>query len=169
MLIERHDGEGAAEFRDAIAAIWHEAFGPIALDDWTESPWNRHRSRDGYRLITARDADRIVGFAWGYTGGAGQHWTDLVARRLGSAADGWLGGHFEFVELAVIPASRGRGIGGLLHDALLDGLPHDRALLSTTTQESAATGLYRSRGWARIGLLSDDTQVLGLRLGRAGR
>ena len=54
---------------------------------------------------------------------------------------------FEFVELAVRPDSQRRGIGGGLHDALLAGLPHHRALLSTWREERPARRLYLKRGW----------------------
>lgn len=164
VIIERHDGHHAAAFRDEVAAVWRAAFGPLDLEQWTASPWDRHRARDGCRLVTARDGGRLVGFAWGYTGAHGQHWTDLVAARLAVALDGWLGGHFEVVELAVAPEAQGRGTGGALHDALLDELPHERALLSTSTADTAAARLYQSRGWARLGLIDADRQVLGLRL-----
>jgi ribosomal protein S18 acetylase RimI-like enzyme len=106
----------------------------------------------------------VVGFAWGYIGEHGQYWPDLVSRSLGAAAAGWVGGHFEFVELAVSPKVRGRGVGGALHDHLLDGVPHQRALLGTSADGAdPAVRLYRSRGWRRLGSLGPDVQVMGLR------
>ncbi len=59
----------------------------------------------------------------------------------------WLPGYFEIVEPAVTPAAQGRGIDGRLHDALLVGLPHRTALLSTHQSETPALRLYRKRGW----------------------
>jgi len=154
---------------DGLAAevfeVYDVVFGDIsAFGDWRESPWDRHRSRPGFRLATARDEGRLVGFAWGYTGSRGEYWPDLVLATLPDL-DGWVGGHFELVELAVLPDHRGRGTGRALHDRLLDGLPHDRALLSTTSDEpDPAVRLYRSRGWQPLGLLGADRQVMGLRL-----
>ena len=140
-------------------------FGPDGgFEAWRESPWERHRARTGFRLATARDEGRLVGFGWGYTGHRGEYWPDLVAEALPDL-DGWVGGHFELVELAVLEECRGRGAGRRLHDVLLDGLPHDRALLSTAADEAdPAVRLYRSRGWQRLGLLGPDRQVMGLRL-----
>ena len=134
--------------------------------DWLDSPWGRHLARDGFRLATARDGRRLTGFAWGYTGGRGQHWSDLVADSLSQrVADTWLGEHFELVELAVLEEFRRQGVGGRLHDVLLDGLPHQRALLSTTDDEDdPAVRLYRARGWVSLGRLTDGVQVLGRHL-----
>ena len=60
----------------------------------------------------------------------------------------WLApGHFEFVELAVRPDLRRRGISGRLHDALLSGLDAPTAVLSTEVENEPAIGLYLGRGW----------------------
>ena len=69
-------------------------------------------------MTAAQDDDALVGFAYGYVGERGQWWSDRVVEALPVAVtDVWVGGHFEFVELAVLPDYRGQGIGGLLHDA----------------------------------------------------
>ncbi len=156
--------EQAAAHRDAVLAVWTTVFGQVEDPQaWTVSPWDRHRSRAGYRLALAHDDDRLVGFSWGYTGERGQYWSDRIVPELGAQADAWVGGHFEFVELAVLPQERGRGIGGQLHDALLAGIDHGRALLeSSRDPEDAAVRLYASRGWTRLGAVGDSRQVMGL-------
>ena len=79
--------------------------------------------------------------------------------------DEWLGGHFEFVELAVDPDHQGRGLGAALHDALLAGLPHARALLSTWRDERPARRLYLTRGWTVLQEeLDASSSLLGLDL-----
>jgi ribosomal protein S18 acetylase RimI-like enzyme len=149
------------EVFDVYAAVFG---GEDTFEAWHESPWGRHRARAGFRLATAREGGALVGFAWGYTGSRGEYWPDLVLSTL-PALDNWVGGHFELVELAVLPEHRGRGAGRRLHDALLDGLPHTRALLATEADEAdPAVRLYRSRGWEQLGLLAPERQVMGLRL-----
>jgi ribosomal protein S18 acetylase RimI-like enzyme len=49
--------------------------------------------------------------------------------------------------MAVLPEFQGQGIGGQLHDLLLQDLPYRHGLLSTLNEETNATALYRRRGW----------------------
>lgn len=111
---------------------------------------SRHVLRTGFRCVVARDSHTasIVGFAYGYTSAPGQWWRDIVAPALEpQIAEKWLTDCFEFVELAVMPSAQGRGIGGRLHDQLLNGLPHLTAILSTFQEEAPALRLYLKRGW----------------------
>ena len=54
---------------------------------------------------------------------------------------------FQFAEIAVAPKAQGQGIGGLLHDHLLNGLPYQKAVLSTMAAETNAYWMYHKRGW----------------------
>lgn len=165
VVVRLHDAEAAAALRDDVAAVWADAFGTVeAPDRWVEETWDRHRAREDYRLVTAHDAQGCVGFSWGCTGRRGQFWPDLISETVGAPLEEWVGGHFELVEMAVLARARGRGVGGLLIDAVLAGLPHDRALLGTSSDETeAAPRLYRSRGFERLGLIREDAQVMGRR------
>jgi ribosomal protein S18 acetylase RimI-like enzyme len=113
----------------------------------------RHTQRTGFRCVIARDSHTasIVGFAYGYTGAPGQWWHDIVVAALGpQTAKEWLTDCFEFVEIAVTPLAQGHGIGGQLHDQLLNGLQYRTAVLSTRQEETFALRLYRNRGWVRL-------------------
>jgi ribosomal protein S18 acetylase RimI-like enzyme len=55
--------------------------------------------------------------------------------------------HFEVVELHVRPEDQRRGLGTQLLDALLEGLPHAQALLSTQVDNEKARPFYARRGW----------------------
>ena len=110
----------------------------------------RHAQREGFRFLGAFDAKkRLVGFVYGYTGAPGQWWYDKVAAGLDETSRAeWLEReHFELTELAVEPAFQGRGIGSRLHDAVLEGLPHDRALLSALAENGRVIRFYERRGW----------------------
>ncbi|HWC23226.1 MAG TPA: GNAT family N-acetyltransferase [Flexivirga sp.] len=164
------DSERSAAYASRVFALYDTVFADFADEDaWREQMFDRHRARDGYRLVVALDDERLLGFAWGFRGERGQYWPDLVARTLPDVGAEWVGGHFEFVELAVDPAARRQGIGRRLHDALLDGLT-GRALLGTSADETdPAVRLYRSCGWRTLGLLDDQRQVMGRDLRSAGR
>jgi ribosomal protein S18 acetylase RimI-like enzyme len=135
------------ELRREIVEIWPEA----SRDRLTEI-LPRHTSRDGFRFVGAFEDERLLGFVYGYRGGAGQWWHDRVAAALGlTGAARWLGpSHFEFTELHVRAERRRQRIGGTLHDAVLAGLDAPTAVLSTQTDNEAALALYRQRGWKVI-------------------
>jgi ribosomal protein S18 acetylase RimI-like enzyme len=174
------DRDTALAAADELAAVYRRAFGapgydepPEAAERFRTEQLPRHADRDGFRCVIARrggGAGRaggaVVGFAYGYTGASGQWWTDWVASRVpAEIADTWLGGHFEFVELAVDPDEQGHGLGTVLHDALMADLPHDRALLGTYRGDRPAPRLYRRRGWRLLHPgLDETTDLYGLDL-----
>lgn len=130
---------------EELLAVWPDASGD-RLDEIVP----RHLERAGFRFVAEHDDEgRLAGFAYGYRGGAGEWWHDLVARAMdGAARERWLApGHFELVELAVRPDLRRHGIGGQLHDALLADLDSPSAVLSTEQDNEPALALYGGRGW----------------------
>jgi len=140
-----------------IRKVYHEAFAAppydrdmLAAQFFAADTLPRHMQRDDFRCVVARNQHdgEVVGFGYGYTGAVGQWWTDAVAQQMSPDLTAyWLPDHFELVELAVLPALHGRGIGGMIHGRLLHGLPHRRALLSTAQQWTPARALYNKRGW----------------------
>jgi ribosomal protein S18 acetylase RimI-like enzyme len=112
----------------------------------------RHATYPGYRgLVAITPAGEVVGFAYGTTDLPGQWWHDQIARLLGpSATAHYLTGSFAFAELAVSAAYRRQGLGQRLHDALLAGLPHRRATLSTQLDNLPARSLYARLGWQTL-------------------
>lgn len=136
--------EEALARNDEVAEIW-----PAASRARVEEILPRHPAREGFRFLAAEDEGRMLGFSYGYFGGAEQSWHDLVAAEMtDEQKEHWVGpGHFEFVELHVRPDHRRQGIGGALHDALLSGLESRTAVLSTQADNEPALALYRGRGW----------------------
>lgn len=157
-------GQEAAALAASIWPCYDAVFGDVAdYATWQADLFERHASRDGYRLVTAFAGDRAVGFAWGYVGQRGQYWSDRVADALPpDVVDRWVGGHFEVVELAVLAEHRGQGLGGSLHDRLLEGVGR-RCLLGTSDDpHDPAVRLYLRRGWQALGTLQPGVQVMGL-------
>jgi ribosomal protein S18 acetylase RimI-like enzyme len=154
-IMERHAGYAA--FR-AIAAIAPAAGGGPAAGQpaggWTAaSPAVTGRAADG-------PAPLIVGFAYGFHGGGGQWWHDLVSRAVasvlgGRAADDWFGDSLEIAEVHVLPSHQGRGTGLAMMLGLTAGRPEPVAVLSTMDSDTKARRLYRGLGFTD--LLTDFT------------
>ena len=152
----------------ALARVYRVAFAGAGEGDdevrrFVDEQLPRHAERDGFRLVVVEDGDEAVALGYGYTGERGQWWSDRVAGLApAGVVDEWLGGHFELVELAVDPAWQRRGLGARAHDLLLEGLPHERALLTTyRDEERPAPRLYRRLGWRPLAELNEDTVLYG--------
>lgn len=156
-------GRDAAALADQVWPCYDAVFGDF--DDyevWRTELFERHAGREGFRLAVAVSDGTVVGFSWGYVGQRGQYWSDLAYEALPQdVADDWIGGHFELVELAVLPSFRKIGLGQVLHDRVLDGI-QGRCLLSTSDDENdPAVRLYLRSGWQPLGMLRPGVQVMG--------
>ncbi len=156
--IECWDAEMAGRRARDVAVVYGEAFaGPpyhrtAGHAGEFLTAFRTQIGRSGFAFRAAEDGDgRLLGIAYGYTGGPGQWWTDSVAAQMPAAErTRWLSGHFELVELAVHPEARGLGLGRALHDCLLAGLLHPTACLSTIAVETVALAMYRRSGWQTL-------------------
>jgi hypothetical protein len=109
------DRDTVLALTDELVAVYARTFGapgyderPEAIERFRSEQLPRHADRDGFRCALARRDGRVVGFAYGYTGQRGQWWPEHVASHAPEdVVRDWLGGHFEFVELAVEPAEIG--------------------------------------------------------------
>ena len=143
--LELLSAEAALAARSEIAEVW-TGVSSARLGEILE----RHVSRDGFTFLAAREDGRLLGFTYGYRGGPGEWWHDLVWAALeNDDRVHWLApGHFEYVELHVRADRQGEGLGGRLHDALLARQTASRtAVLSTQVDNERALRLYRGRGW----------------------
>jgi ribosomal protein S18 acetylase RimI-like enzyme len=152
------DGDVAVRMTDALADVYAEAFAGPPHDEPPEAAerfrgsLSRHARLPGFRAAVAWAAGAdLVGFGYGHTSLPGQWWHDRAAAALAPAARGWLEAPFVIVDLAVRPRSRRQGIGGELHDLLVEGQPHPRAVLSARQNDAGAQRLYHARGWQEIG------------------
>ena len=146
-IMERHAGYAA--FR-AIAAIARSAGRAPADGDPAESG-----HADGDLTVSKPVTGDLVGFAYGFHGGRGQWWHDLVSRTtasiLGSrAADDWFGDSLEIAEVHVLPSYQGRGTGLAMMLRLTAGRPERAAVLSTMDANTRARRLYRGLGFTDL-------------------
>lgn len=158
-IITFDDAQQVEPIQQSIIDIYREAFGqaPYFKNEADVRSFSailpRHLQHDGFRCVVVMedDSQNMLGFAYGYTGVAGQWWHDLVQRKMTlEDAEYWMTDVFEVVELAVRPSAHGHGYGGRVHDALLQGLPHRTATLSTYQVETTALKMYEKRGWVTL-------------------
>ena len=164
--------------RDAMAAVYLAAYGDPELpesrldaDDFADVTLTRHAGRAGFKLVLSTTDGQVSGYGYGFTGRRGQFWSDWLATTVPSdIVETWVGDHFELVDMVVDPAFRGQGVAGLLHDELVAGLPHERALLATVPGDRAAPRLYEGRGWQVVAAdIDGDKALYGLDLRDAVR
>jgi ribosomal protein S18 acetylase RimI-like enzyme len=138
-IMERHAGYAA--FR-AIAAVAPAANG---------GPRDPSPAHGG----PAAGPPLIVGFAYGFHGGSGQWWHDLVSRAVaivlgGRAAEDWFGDSLEIAEVHVLPSHQGQGTGLAMMLRLTTGRPEPVAVLSTMDSDTRARRLYRGLGFTDL-------------------
>ncbi len=138
-IMERHSGYAA--FR-AIAAVAPAADG---------GPLDRSPAHNG----PSDGPPLIVGFAYGFHGGGGQWWHDLVSRAVaivlgGRAAEDWFGDSLEIAEVHVLPSHQGQGTGLAMMLRLTAGRPEPAAVLSTMDSDTRARRLYRGLGFTDL-------------------
>lgn len=116
----------------------------------------RYAARDGFRLVLANEDRSVLGLGLAVEAHPGDWWRDRVAERIGPAAtERWLGpACLEVVHFAVRPDRQGEGIGGRLHDRLLEGARAGTAILSVHPAAAPARALYLGRGWRVLGDLA---------------
>ena len=147
-------GRVLEELVGQVVEVWSAAHGLSSASatrrEFGATRIPRHARREGFRFVGAFEPrGRLVGFVYGYTGASGQWWHDKVAAALDpETRTAWLEPpHFELTEIAVDPPYQGRGVGSRLHDAVLDGLPYERALLSALADNGPVLDFYARRGW----------------------
>jgi GNAT superfamily N-acetyltransferase len=136
---------------------------PVYLEGYAEPPYNfvadvhlepflrRTRGqvqRPGFTLVTARESDELIGFAFGQTFFAGGWWIGL--RSDPPPLELLEAEKFAVIEFVVLPPYRGRGLGHRLMFALLAARPEPWAVL-TTVPGATALDIYLHWGWVDLG------------------
>jgi ribosomal protein S18 acetylase RimI-like enzyme len=167
LVIERYDADGMRRLRAELLAVYAEVYVDRLSDPFfsEESYWKLlegYASRDGFRLVTGRVGDDLVGYALGYALPAGSGWW----RGLRTPVDPGLlieNGRrtFGITYMMVREAWRRRGYARALHDALLADRVEERATLLVRPENAPARNAYLSWGWWRLGELQpfDDAPV----------
>jgi len=151
-------GEDLLALDDEVVAAYAAVFGepPVLAGASDVAAYRaslpRHVRKPGFRACTARSSDgRLVGFAYGWEGGPGDWWWDIVAGAVNEdVRRHWFADCFVIAELLVLPTARRQGIGGALLDTLLAATERPAAVLSTRADAHDALAFYAARGWRRL-------------------
>lgn len=149
--LQRLDGAGTRERLDEIRAVYAAAFPNYDLGDHKRRILGQTAST-GFEAVTAQAQGALVGFIYGLP--LSPHsgwWTDLNP----TPPDGFTtetgGRTFAVIDLAVLPAHRGHGLGRRLMDELLRGRLEERATLATSPHEQELRQMYERWGWRKAG------------------
>ena len=176
LILAELDGNQFLANLEACARVYAAAMNPPEEQmPGRHTIMERHAGYTAFRAIAAivrpaggapEEADggpvtgELVGFAYGFHGGGGQWWHDLVSRTTASilgrrAAQDWFGNSLEIAEVHVLPGYQGRGTGLAMMLGLTTGRPERAAVLSTMDANTRARRLYRGLGFTD--LLTDFT------------
>lgn len=140
----------------AAAECYREAHESPDARSAVGARFERHATYPGWRgYVALADFDDgpsgVVGYVYGYASGEDQRYhRQLRACLPHHLAARWLVDCFELVEIGVHPACRRQGVATALHDAVLDGVEHDTAVLTTGVHNAAALAFYDDLGWVHV-------------------
>lgn len=153
--IEHWTSDDLSGHRDEVLDVYARAYrerltGPFYTPNRYWSRLEMYAARDTFAMVAAYAAGELVGYALGYgLPSSTRWWIDLQTDRPAAffVEDGTR--TFALNELVVAPDRR-RGYGRMLHDALLNSRPEERAAL-LVRPDNPASALYRKLGWQEIG------------------
>jgi GNAT superfamily N-acetyltransferase len=141
---------------DDVIDVYGRAMGyPADLLATRRGYMGSHVNRRDFRAVASlADDGTLLGFGYGYLSESGQWWHDQVrgAMRRDQRAY-WLTDCFEVVELHVLPAAQGHGLGAAQLRLLLGMASAKTTLLSTPEADEAtsrAWRLYRRFGYVDV-------------------
>lgn len=159
--VRRYEGREAGEQLDAFLPAYEEVYveepyceGPREVAEAIERFKDQAATRDGFRVVVARDEDEVIGFTYGFLLPPGTGWwsgaLDLLpenfTRETGDRT-------FAVIELAVRKSWRRQGVAARMHSELLEGLEVQRVTLSMRPEPTAAPAqtAYAQWGYRKIG------------------
>jgi GNAT superfamily N-acetyltransferase len=160
VTLQRFDGSQAAEQLDAFLSAYEEVYveppyceGPRDVAEFIER-FHQQVKRPGFRLVVARDAGEVVGFAFGFRLPPDTGWWEGLLQSLPEEFTRETGERtFAVIELAVRKLWRRQGVARRLHAELLDGLDVERVTLTMRPEPEAAPAqlAYASWGYVKVG------------------
>jgi ribosomal protein S18 acetylase RimI-like enzyme len=155
----RLDGPRTLEIFEELQAVYRVAFPESDLGDHTWRTTNQAQTA-GFAAVTARVDGALVGFAYGLPLRANTSWwsgldpegPEGFAAETGSRT-------FAVIDLAVLPAQRGKGLGRRLMSELLASRTEERATLATAPRKVENQRMYERWGWRKVGRVQGSART----------
>lgn len=146
------DGLATLQLFDEIQQVYAEAFPSYDLDDHRYRTTRQAESR-GFGALIARDAHgRIVGFIYGFPLTSSSTWWEGMRPSPKPGFTVETGSRTcAVIDLAVLPACRGRGLARRLMAEFLNGRSEERATLATDPRNRTVQAMYERWGWHKAG------------------
>ncbi len=157
--LRRHDESADAEaLLDELVPLYAEVYaeppyleGAEDVAEFTDTFPTRGPTQSGFRLVTAHTSE-LIGFAFGHTLPPGTGWWHGALTPLPDEVTAEPPGRtFAIIELAVRAPWRRLGVGQMLHEALLEDRPEERATLLARPEATPAQATYARWGWRKVG------------------
>ena len=149
--LERLTGEATREIFAEIQVVYAAAFPGYDLGDHRSRTWRQTES-PGFATITARIDGKLIGFIYGLPLGSSAAWWQGLEPPQPEAFTVETGSRTcAVIDLAVLPAHRGRGLGRRLVDAFLESRSEERATLATNPAKTEIQQMYERWGWEKVG------------------
>lgn len=157
-VVRAYDAVGALGLREALLEVYAAAHADQAHDPWAAPDrfWERlvdlYAPTRGFSLVAGLVDGAVVGYAFGSPrDDSAATWRAVRTTLPDVAVPDQPGPVYIFREFAVHPSWQRRGIGRVLHDALLGPVAEPLAHLLVRQDNIPARAAYASWGWRYLG------------------
>jgi GNAT superfamily N-acetyltransferase len=158
VTIELHSPAEARMLTETVAGLYRAVFSLSPFlgneDEFRgqRSYYGEMSQRPGFRLATARDGDKYIGFVYGFPLPPDTGWWNGVSGELSDKFMEETGARtFAIIDFGVVLDHRGAGVGKALHDAILSASGAERATLTVQEKAVDTQAIYRRWGWQKVG------------------
>lgn len=151
VTLEHLDGAGTREHFEEIQTVYAAAFPDYDLGDHRVRTMRQTQS-SGFEAVIARLDGELIGFAYGLPLSPQSRWWEGLQPAAPEGFTTETGSRtFALIDLAVLPAHRGRGLARRLTSELLQGRTEERATLATDPHKRQVQEMYERWGWRKVG------------------